>query len=76
MSLVEPAVDATLVLVKRVAAKFQTFEEHEEADRQFYRRLTPSERLRIWLQICRFDRLDAPEFRLRRVYRVAPLGGR
>ncbi len=62
--------------MKKVASKFRSFAEQEEADREFYRRLTPSERLKIWLRLCRFDRLDAPEHRLQRVYRVAPLGGR
>lgn len=62
--------------MKRVGRKFRSFAEQETADREFYRSLTPAERLKIWLQLCRFDLLDAPDKRLQRVYRVAPLGGR
>ena len=60
----------------RVVRKFFSFAEQEAADREFYRGLTPAERLKIWMQLCRFDLLDAPDKRLQRVYRVAPLGGR
>ena len=62
--------------VQRVARKFASFKEEAAADREYYRSLSPAERLRIWLQICRFDLLDAPEQRLQRVYRITPLGGR
>ena len=62
--------------MKRVAHKFRSFQEEAAADRAFYRGLTPAERLKIWLQICRFDLLNAPEQRLQRVYRITPLGGR
>ena len=61
--------------MERIARTFRSFEEESAADREFYRRLTPAERLKIWLQICRFDLLDAPEQRLQRVYRLTPLGG-
>jgi hypothetical protein len=59
--------------MKRVARTFGSFEEENAADREFYRLLTPAERLKIWLQICRFDLLNAPEQRLQRVYRITPL---
>lgn len=62
--------------MKLVARKYVSFEEEAAADREFYRAMSPAERLKIWLQICRFDRLNAPEQRLQRVYRVTPLGGR
>jgi hypothetical protein len=62
--------------MKRVARSFRSFEEENAADREFYRRMTPAERLKIWLQICRFDLLNAPEQRLQRVHRITPLGGR
>jgi hypothetical protein len=54
---------------------FRNFKEAEEADRDFYRNLTPAERLKIWFELCRFERLDEPEQRLQRVYRIAPLAG-
>jgi len=54
---------------------FRNFKEAEEADRDFYRNLTPAERLKIWFELCRFERLDEPEHRLQRVYRIAPLAG-
>ena len=63
-------------MTDRTVRVFRNFKEAEEADRDFYRSLTPAERLEIWLELCRFDRLDEPEHRLQRVYRIAPLGGR
>ena len=62
--------------MERVARKFESFGEEAAADREFYRTLSPAERLKMWLKICRFDRLNEPEQRLQRVYRVTPLGGR
>ncbi len=59
----------------RTVRVFRNFKEAEEADRDFYRNLTPAERLRIWFELCHFDRLDEPEQRLQRVYRIAPLAG-
>jgi hypothetical protein len=49
-----------------VVAKFRSFEEAEKADREFYRNLTPQERLEILLELLN----HAPEQRLERVYRV------
>lgn len=62
--------------MERVARKFASFKDEADADRAFYRSLPPAERLKIWLGICRFDLLNAPERRLQRVYRITPLGGR
>ena len=62
--------------MERVARKFESFGEEAAADREFYRKMNPAERLKVWLKICRFDRLNEPEQRLQRVYRVTPLGGR
>ena len=62
--------------MERVARKFESFGEEAAADREFYRKLSPAERLKIWLKICRFDRLNEPKQRLQRVYSVTPLGGR
>jgi hypothetical protein len=59
----------------RTVRVFRNFKEAEEADRDFYRNLTPAERLQIWFELCHFDRLDEPEQRLQRVYRIAPLAG-
>ena len=62
-------------MIDRTISVFRNFKEAEEADREFYRNLTPAERLKIWLELCHFERLDEPEQRLQRVYRVAPLAG-
>ena len=62
--------------MERVARKFESFGKEAAADREFYRKMSPAERLKVWLKICRFDRLNEPEQRLQRVYRVTPLGGR
>ena len=63
-------------MIDRTVHVFRSFEEAEEGDRKFYRNLTPAERLKIWFELCHFNRLDEPEQRLQRVYRIAPLGGR
>lgn len=56
----------------KMVAKFRSFEEAEKADRDFYKKLTPQERLDILLEL-----LDhAPEQRLERVYRVTKLSRR
>lgn len=62
--------------MKVCAKRFASHREHAQEDRSFYHNLTPTQRLQIWLEICRFDRLNAPEFRLQRVSRVTPLRGR
>jgi hypothetical protein len=63
-------------MIERTARVFRSFQEEEEADRTFYQNLTPAERLKIWLKLCRFDRLNEPEQRLQRVCRITPLRGR
>lgn len=63
-------------MIERVVHVARNFKEAEEADREFYRNLTPAKRLQIWCELCRFKRLDEPKHRLQRVYRIAPLGGR
>ena len=55
--------------VEKTVAKFRSFEEAEQADREFYRNLTPQERLDILLELLN----HAPEQRLERVYRVTKL---
>lgn len=56
---------------KRVR-KFKTFAEAEAADREFYRSLTPDQRLEILLELVSQEDGDAPP-RLERVYRITPL---
>ena len=55
--------------VEKTVAKFRSFEEAEKADRDFYKNLTPQERLEILLDLLN----HAPEQRLERVYRVTKL---
>jgi len=59
--------------VERVVQVFSSFEEAEEADREFYRSLTPAQRIAMLLELLELFRPDqdgaAP--RLERVYRIA-----
>ncbi len=55
--------------VQKTVAKFRTFEEAEKADRDFYKKLTPQERLDILLELLSYG----PEQRLERVYRIVKL---
>lgn len=52
--------------MEKTVAKFRSFEEAENADREFYKKLTPQQRLNMLLQLLN----HAPEHRLERVYRV------
>jgi len=58
-----------------VISKFRTFEEAEAATRDYYRRLSPAERLEVLFQL-RAEALkenDAASERLARIYRIAQL---
>jgi len=57
----------------KLAQIFSSFSTHEKEDSRFYRSLGSVERLKIWMQLCRFDLNDAPRKRLKRVYRITPL---
>lgn len=52
--------------MEKTARKFANFAEAEQADRDFYKNLTPAQRLEILLELT----THAPEQRLERVYRV------
>jgi hypothetical protein len=58
--------------MKPVVAKFRTFEESEAAAREYYRRLSPEERLEILfhLRAMAHKERDALTGRLARVYRI------
>ncbi|MGH9444652.1 MAG: hypothetical protein ACRD3O_02810 [Terriglobia bacterium] len=58
-----------------VVAKFQTFREAEEATRDYYRQLSPAERLEILfrLRALAHKKNDASPGRLAHVYRIAEL---
>jgi len=58
-----------------VVAKFRTYQEAEEATREFYRRLTPAERLEILFQLrdMHIKGDDAASEGLARVYRITQL---
>jgi len=62
-------------LMKRVLAKFRSYRESEEATLEYYRRLSPAERLEILFQLRSFAHRedDAASGRLVRVYRIAQL---
>jgi len=59
--------------MNRTIRIFRNFKDAEEADREFYRNLSPAERLKLWFELCHSERLDEPEQRLQRVYRITPL---
>jgi hypothetical protein len=58
-----------------VVAKFRTFREAEAATREYNRRLSPAERLKILFQLRAFahKETDAPSGRMERVYRITQL---
>ena len=58
-----------------VVAKFRTFAEAEAATRDYYRRLSPEERLEILFQLraMAHKETDAVSGRLARVYRITEL---
>ena len=58
--------------MEKMGAKFHSFEGADKADRDFYRKLTPQERLNLLLQLIN----HAPEQRLERVYRVTKFSRR
>ena len=67
-------------LMEAAVAKFRTFREAEEATREYYRRLSPAERLEILFQLrilahkdVAHKEDDATSGRLARVYRIAQL---
>jgi hypothetical protein len=62
-------------LMESVVAKFRTYQEAEEATREYYRRLSPAERLEILFQLraFAFKEDDATSQGMARVYRVAQL---
>lgn len=62
-------------MIKPVVAKFRTHQEAERADAEYYRRLSPAERLEILFELrARAHKEDdAASGRLARVYRIVPL---
>jgi sugar-specific transcriptional regulator TrmB len=61
--------------MQRVVRKLQGFAESDEADRAYYRSLSPQERLNILLQLIAHyqDSLDETAKRFKRVCRVTKL---
>lgn len=64
--------------MKRVVAKFSSHQEAEQADREYYRSLTPQQRLDILLELIESSRKedDAASERFERVYRIVKLAPR
>ncbi len=52
--------------VQKTVRKFKSLPEADRADRDFYKKLSPQERLNILVQLTEHE----PERRLERVYRV------
>lgn len=61
--------------MERVVRKFRTFREAEEADAEYYRRLSPAQRLEILFELRAMVQKedDADSGRLARVYRIIKL---
>jgi hypothetical protein len=61
--------------MRLVVAKFRTFSEANAATQEYYRKLSPEERLEILFQLRAevHKESDAPSARLARVYRIAQL---
>jgi len=61
--------------MERVVRKFRSHAEAEAADREYYRNLTPKQRVDILLDLMNLARDPANEAhqRLARVYRIVPL---
>jgi hypothetical protein len=55
--------------VQKTVQKFNSLREADRADHDFYKKLSPQERLNILLQLSKHE----PERRLERVYRVIKL---
>ncbi len=55
--------------MEKTVAKFRSFEEAEKVDREFYKSLTPQERLDILVELLS----HVPEQRLERVVRIVKL---
>ena len=55
--------------MQKTVRKFNSLQEADRADRDFYKKLSPQERLNILLQLTKHE----PERRLERVYRVTKL---
>ncbi|HZR05304.1 MAG TPA: hypothetical protein VFA61_05710 [Candidatus Udaeobacter sp.] len=58
-----------LWVVEKTAKKFRSFAEAEKADRDFYKKLSGNERLRILVELLN----HGPEQRLERVSRITKL---
>jgi hypothetical protein len=64
--------------MEKMVRKFSSFEEAEKADREYYRSLTPEERVAICIELSRRLGTEGDEAseRLERVCRVVRLGER
>jgi hypothetical protein len=58
--------------MEKKVERFTTFEAAEKADRNFYKKLTGNQRLRILVELS----THVPEQRLERVYRIIKLSPR
>jgi len=63
--------------MKKTIRVFHSFAEAEQADREYYRSLTPEQRLDILLDLDaqRWDSPDEAAKGFERVYRITQLGG-
>jgi hypothetical protein len=55
--------------MEKIVRKHKSFAEADRADSDFYKKLSPTERLNILLQLTEHE----PERRLERVYRITKL---
>jgi len=69
LELLGAASDGMFSIVQKTVRKFKSFAEGEKTDRDFYKKLSPQERLNILLKLSEHE----PERRLEKVYRVIKL---
>jgi hypothetical protein len=69
LELLGAASDGMFSIVQKTVRKFKSFAEADKTDRDFYKKLSPQERLNILLKLSEHE----PEHRLERVYRVIKL---
>ena len=62
--------------MEKVVRKFASFEEAEKADREYYRSLTPAERLAIMIDMIYPEGSDAASAGFERVYRIVKFSQR
>ena len=62
--------------MEHTVARYSSHDEAERANREYYRRLTPQQRLEILFELIAQHDVNAPAERLQRVYRIVKFPSR